>query len=328
MAALIVRRFFYMLVTLFFVSIVGFFIINLPEGSYIDVFIQERQMQGNDTSEAEINAVTRRFGLDEPIVYVQYVKWISGFVRGDFGRSFQYNRDVSELLWDRLAFTMVISIASLILTWSIAIPIGVYSATHQYSPGDHAVTVPGLAGLSIPNFMLALILMVFASQVLDQEVGGLYSQAFLDATMSWAKFVDLLKHIWIPTLVVATGGTAGLIRMMRGNLLDILNMQYVQAARARGLREPKVIVKHAVRNAVHPLIMLLGMSLPQIISGATVVSIVLSLPTTGPLYFNALQQKDMYLAVTFLMFLSIALVIGNFLADVLLAWIDPRIRFT
>ncbi len=327
MLTYIARRFATMMVTIVFVSVMGFIIINLPPGSYLDYYIEQLEEQGTTTADSQIESLKRRYGLDEPPT-MQYLKWFSGFFRGDFGRSFQYNRDVSELLWDRLGFTMVISMSSLVLTWLIAIPIGVYSATHQYSAADHAFTVLGLAGLSVPNFMLALVLMVFASQVLGQEVGGLYSRAFLDEPMSWAKFVDLLKHLWIPTFVVATGGTAGLIRMMRGNLLDILNMQYVQAARARGLREPKVIVKHAVRNAVHPLIMLLGMSLPQIISGATVVSIVLSLPTTGPLYFNALQQKDMYLAVTFLMFLSIALVIGNFLADVLLAWIDPRIRFT
>ncbi|MBN1247077.1 MAG: ABC transporter permease, partial [Anaerolineae bacterium] len=313
MLTFIARRFVYMVVTILFVSVMGFIIINLPPGSYLDYYISQLEAQGTLTSESQIETLKRQYGLDDP-PYVQYVKWATGFFRGDFGRSFQYNRDVSELLWGRLGFTMVISVASLALTWLIAIPIGVYSATHQYSLGDSVFTVVGLAGLSIPDFMLALILMVFASQVLKQEVGGLYSQAFLDEPMSWAKFVDLLKHLWIPTLVVATSGTAGLIRIMRGNLLDILNMQYVQAARARGLKERKVIVKHAVRNAVHPLIMLLGMSLPGIISGATVVSIVLSLPTTGPLYFNALQQKDMYLAVTFLMFLSIALVIGNFLA--------------
>ncbi len=320
------RRFVYMIITLLFVSVMGFIIINLPPGSYLDYYIAQLEEQGTTTAESQIETLKKQYGLDEP-AYVQYWMWFTGFLQGDFGRSFQYNRDVSELLWQRLGFTVVISLSSLILTWVIAIPIGIYSATHQYSLGDHVATVLGLAGLSIPNFMLALILMVVASQVFDQEVGGLFSQQYLDAPWSWAKFVDLLKHLWVPTLVVATGGTAGLIRMMRGNLLDILNMQYVQAARARGLKERQVIVKHAVRNAIHPLIMLLGMSLPGIISGATVVSIVLSLPTTGPLYFNALQQKDMYLAVTFLMFLSIMLVIGNFLADVLLAWIDPRIRF-
>jgi peptide/nickel transport system permease protein len=326
MLTFFVRRFVYMVITMLFVSVMGFIIINLPPGSYLDYYIAQLEEQGTTTAESQIETLKKQYGLDEP-AYVQYWMWLTGFLRGDFGRSFQYNRDVSELLWQRLGFTVVISLSSLILTWVIAIPIGIYSATHQYAFGDHVATVLGLAGLSIPNFMLALILMVMASQVFGQEVGGLFSQQYLDAPWSWAKFVDLLKHLWVPTLVVATGGTAGLIRMMRGNLLDILNMQYVQAARARGLKERQVIVKHAVRNAIHPLIMLLGMSLPGIISGATVVSIVLSLPTTGPLYFNALQQKDMYLAVTFLMFLSIMLVIGNFLADVLLAWIDPRIRF-
>lgn len=325
MLSFIARRFVYMVITILFVSVMGFTIINLPPGSYLDYYIAQLEAQGTLTSQSQIETLTRRYGLDEP-AHRQYLKWFAGFFRGDFGRSFQYNREVRELIWERLSFTIIISLASLMLTWIIAIPIGVYSATHQYSTGDHVFTVLGLAGLSIPNFMLALVMMVFASQVLGQEVGGLYSQEYLDAPMSFAKFVDLLKHLWIPVVVVATGGTAGLIRMMRGNLLDILNMQYVQAARARGLSERKVIVKHAVRNAVHPLIMLLGMSLPGIISGATVVAIVLSLPTTGPLYFNALQQKDMYLAVTFLMFLSIALVIGNFLADILLAWVDPRIR--
>lgn len=326
MAAYIVRRFLYMITTLVFVSIIGFVIINLPEGNYIDVYIQERQMQGTDTSQAEIAAVVKRFGLDQPL-YLQYGKWAAGFVRGDFGRSFEYNREVKDLIWERLIFTALISTATLLFTWAIAIPIGIYSATHQYSAGDHASTVVGLAGLSIPNFMLALILMVIAQRVFRQSVGGLFSPEYVDAPWNWARFLDLLGHLWVPILVVGTSGTASLIRMMRGNLLDILNMQYVQAARARGVTERKVIVKHAVRNAVHPLIMLLGMSLPAIISGSTVVAIVLSLPTTGPLYFRALQRQDMYLAVTFLMFLSMMLVVGNFLADILLAWIDPRIRF-
>ena len=326
MAAFIVRRFLYMLTTLIFVSMIGFVIINLPEGNYIDVYIQERQMQGTDTSQAEIAAVVKRFGLDEPL-YSQYWKWATGFVRGDFGRSFEYNREVKDLVWERLAFTALISTSTLLFTWGVAIPIGIYSATHQYSLGDNAATVVGLAGLSIPNFMLALILMVIAQRVFGQSVGGLFSREYANAPWSLGKVADLLGHLWVPIVVVGTGGTASLIRMMRGNLLDILNMQYVQAARARGVAERKVIVKHAVRNAIHPLIMLLGMSLPGIISGSTVVAIVLSLPTTGPLYFRALQRQDMYLAVTFLMFLSMMLVVGNFIADVLLVWVDPRIRF-
>jgi peptide/nickel transport system permease protein len=326
MAAFIVRRFFYMITTLIFISIIGFVIINLPSGSYVDFYIQERQMQGTNTSEGEIQGIIKRFGLDEPI-YVQYWRWITGFVQGDFGRSFEYNREVKDLIWERLLFTALISTLTLLFTWVVAIPIGIYSATHQYSLGDHTATVIGLAGLSIPNFMLALILMVIAQRIFGQSVGGLFSPEYQYAPWSLGKVGDLLSHLWVPILVVGTAGTASLIRMMRGNLLDILNMQYIQAARARGVTEHKVIVKHAVRNAVHPLIMLLGMSLPGIISGAIVVAIVLSLPTTGPLYFRALRQQDMYLAITFLMFLSIMLVVGNFIADVLLVWVDPRIRF-
>ncbi|HEY65069.1 MAG TPA: ABC transporter permease [Caldilineae bacterium] len=326
MAAYIARRFIYMITTLIFVSMIGFFIINLPPGTYLDVYRARRQIQGTSTAEEEIEALKRRYALDRP-VYIQYLKWVSGFVRGDFGRSFEYNREVKDLIWERLGFTALISFSTLLFTWIVAIPIGIYSATHQYQIGDHIFTLIGLAGLSIPNFMLALILMVIAQRTFGQSVGGLFSQEFVDAPWSLAKFIDFLKHLWVPIVVVGTSGTAGLIRMMRGNLLDILNMQYIQAARARGLPESKVIIKHAVRNAIHPLIMLLGMSLPEIISGSTVVAIVLSLPTTGPLYFNALRQQDMFLAGTFLMFLSMMLIIGNFLADLLLAWIDPRIRF-
>lgn len=326
MAAYLVRRFLYMITTLIFVSMIGFVIINLPAGSYIDFYVQERQMQGTSTSEEEIAAIVKRFGLDRPI-HVQYWKWATGFVRGDFGRSFEYNREVKELIWQRLVYTALISTATLFFTWAVAIPIGIYSATHQYSLADHTFTVIGLAGLSVPNFLLALVLMIAAQRVFGQSVGGLFSPEFVDAPWSGAKVLDLLGHLWVPILVVGTGGTASLIRMMRGNLLDILNMQYVQAARARGLSESVVIVKHAVRNAIHPLIMLLGMSLPGIISGSTVVAIVLSLPTTGPLYFRSLREQDMYLAVTFLMFLSVMLVVGNFLADMLLVWVDPRIQY-
>ena len=326
MLAFMIRRFFYMIFTLIIISMIGFTLINLPPGSYLDVYQAQRQMMGTDTAEAELKAIEKRYGLDQPI-YVQYWKWVSGFVQGDFGRSFQYNREVSDLIWERLGYTALISFTTLLFTWLIAIPIGIYSATHQYKLGDNAATFVGMAGLSIPDFLLALVLMVIAQRFFGQSVGGLFSREFIDAPWSLAKVWDLISHLWVPIIVVGTAGTAGLIRIMRGNLLDILNMQYIQAARARGLAEPVVIVKHAVRNAIHPLIMLLGMSLPNIISGSLIVAIVLSLPTTGPLYFNALRQQDMYLAGTFLMFLSVMLVVGNFLADILLAWIDPRIQY-
>lgn len=326
MLAYIVRRFIYMVTTLVFISFIGFFIINLPPGSYIDVFQAQRQNQGTQTAEAELEALKRRYGLDQPI-YVQYWKWASGFVQGDFGRSFQYNREVKELIWERLIYTAVIAGATLIFTWLVAIPIGIYAATHQYKLGDNVATLIGMAGLSVPDFMLALVLAVVAQQVFGFSVSGLFSREYIDAPWSLAKVIDLIKHLWVPVLVVGVSGTAGLMRIMRGNLLDILNMQYVQAARARGLSEPLVIVKHAVRNALHPLIMLLGMSLPSIISGSLVVSIVLGLPTTGPLYFTALRNQDMFLAGTFLIFLAGMLVLGNFIADLLLALVDPRIRF-
>lgn len=326
MLAFIARRLVYMISTLVLISFVGFLIINLPPGSYIDVFQAQRQLQGTHTAEAELEALKRRYGLDKPVP-VQYWIWVRGFVRGDFGRSFEFNREVSELIWERLGFTVAIATGSLLFIWLVAIPIGIYTATHQYKLGDNVATIVGMAGLSIPDFMLALVLMVVIQRLFGFTVGGLFSREYVDAPWSLAKVIDLVKHLWVPIVVVGTSGTAGLMRIMRGNLLDILNMQYVQAARARGLRETTVVVKHAVRNAIHPLIMLLGMSLPTIISGSLIVSIVLGLPTTGPLYFNALRQQDMYLAGTFLMFLAFMLVLGNFLADILLGLIDPRIRY-
>jgi peptide/nickel transport system permease protein len=326
MLAYLARRFIYMITTLILISIVGFFIINLPPGSYLDVYQAQRQNMGTFTAESELESIKRRYGLDQPI-YVQYWKWASGFVQGDFGRSFQYNREVKDLVWERLGYTALIATLTLIFTWVVAIPIGIYAAMHQYKIGDNAATLVGMAGLSIPDFMLALVLMVVAQRFFGFSVGGLFSREYIDAPWSFAKFIDLLKHLWIPVFIVGISGTAGLMRIMRGNLLDTLNMQYVQAARARGLRESTVVIKHAVRNAIHPLIMLLGLSLPSIISGSLVVSIVMGLPTVGPLYFNALRQQDMFLAGSVLMFLAGMLVIGNFLADLLLAAVDPRIRF-
>jgi peptide/nickel transport system permease protein len=326
MTAFIGRRFVSMVFTMVLVSIVGFIIINLPPGSYLEVYRAELMVQGTSTADQQIAALEQRYALDKP-VYYQYWKWIRGFVRGDFGRSFQYNREVNELVWDRLGYTVVISTVSLLFSWVVAIPIGIYSATHKYSFADNIFTFLSFIGLSVPTFLLALVLMVISSRTFGVSVGGLFSRAYQDAPWSWARLVDFLQHLWIPVIVVGMSGTAGLVRMMRGNLLDILNMQYVQTARAKGLAERVVIYKHAVRNALHPLIMSLGMSLPGIISGSTVVSIVLSLPTTGPLYFNALRAQDMFLAGSFLVFMALMLVVGNFLADIALAIVDPRIRY-
>jgi peptide/nickel transport system permease protein len=231
------------------------------------------------------------------------------------------------LIWGRLGLTFVFSFLSLIFSWVAAIAMGVYSATHRYTIPDYIITVLQFIGLAVPNFLLALLLMVFAQNVFHMQVGGLYSDIYQNAPFSLPKFLDLLNHMWIPIIVIGASGTAWLSRVMRANLLDVLNMQYVQTARAKGLNENVVVWKHAFRNAIHPLIMVLGGSLPGLISGETIVALVLNIPTTGPLYFNALIQKDMYLAGAFLVFLAIALLLGNLGADILLAWVDPRIRY-
>jgi peptide/nickel transport system permease protein len=326
MGLYILRRLGYMAITMVVVTILGYIIIELPPGSYVEAEILRLRQQGGNLAPSQIDALYRRYGLDKP-AYERFWIWIKGFVKGDFGQSFQYNMNVNQLIWGRLGLTLLFSILALILSWVIAIIAGVYSATHRYTLPDYAITVLQFIGLSVPSFLLALLLMVFAQDTLHMEVGGLYSSKYINAPFSFAKFLDLLNHMWIPIIVIGASGTAWLSRVMRANLLDVLNMQYVQTARAKGLPENKVIWKHAFRNAIHPLIMVLGGSLPGLLSGETIVSIVLNLPTTGPLYVNALLQKDMYLAGAFLVFLALALLIGNLLADILLAWVDPRIRY-
>jgi len=327
MTAYFIRRLGYMLVTLIFVTIVGFLVIELPPGSYLEFYIDSLRQQGGNVTQDQIVALERRYGLNDPI-YVKFWKWVSGFPRGDFGESFQHHRPVSELIWERLGYTVLISFTTLIVSWSLAILVGVYSATHRYTIPDYIITAIQFVAMAIPNFLLALILMIFLQQTFGLKVGTLYSPEYRDAPMSLAKFLDLLGHIWLPVVVLGFAGTAWTSRVMRANLLDVLNMQYVQTARAKGAPERTVIWKHAVRNALHPLVMTLGMSLPGLFSGETVVSTVLNLPTSGPIYFQALIQQDMYLAGTFLFFFAVALLVGNLLADILLAWLDPRIQYS
>lgn len=322
----ILRRLGYMAITLVIVTILGYIIIELPPGSYVESEVARLRQQGGNLAPEQIESLYRRYGLDKP-AYMRFLIWVSGFVRGDFGQSFAYNMDVSQLIWGRLGLTLVFSLLSLFFSWIVAIVVGVYSATHRYTIPDYFISVFQFVGLAVPGFLLALLLMVFAQDTLHMEVGGLFSSAYQNAPWSFAKFLDLLNHMWIPILVIGASGTAWLSRVMRANLLDVLNMQYIQTARAKGLTENVVIWKHAFRNAIHPLIMVLGGSLPGIISGETIVSMVLNLPTTGPLYVAALLQKDMYLAGAFLIFLSLALLVGNLGADILLAWVDPRIRY-
>ncbi len=326
MGQYLLRRLGYMLVTLVIVTILGYIIIELPPGSYVDAELQRLRALGGNLAPDAIEALYRRYGLDKP-AYERFIIWITNFVRGDFGEAFRYNMPVSDLIWQRLGLTLAFSGLSLIFTWVVAIFVGVYSATHRYTIPDYILTVVQFIGLSVPNFLLALVLMVLAQDVFKMEVGGLFSSHMINAPWSFARFLDLLNHLWIPVLVISASGTAWLSRVMRANLLDVLNMQYVQTARAKGLKENKVIWKHAFRNAIHPLIMVLGGSLPGLISGETIVAQVLNLPTTGPLYFRALLDKDMYLAGAFLVFLAVMLLVGNLLADILLAWVDPRIRY-
>jgi peptide/nickel transport system permease protein len=326
MAGYILRRIGYMLVTLVFVIIVGFMLIELPPGSYLEFHVQSLREQGGNITRDRIEAIERRYGLNDP-VYVKFWKWISGWPEGDFGESFQHNRPVSELIWSRLSYTILISTLTLIISWTLAIMIGVYSATHRYTIPDYIITALQFGALAIPNFLLALVLMIFLQQTFGTHVGALFSPEYRDAPWTMAKVWDLISHLWVPIVILGVAGTAWTSRVMRANLLDVLNMQYVQTARAKGVRERKVIWKHAVRNALHPLVMTLGMSLPGIIGGELVVATVLNLPTSGPLYFQALMQQDMYLAGTFLVFLSIALLVGNLFADLLLAWLDPRIQY-
>jgi peptide/nickel transport system permease protein len=325
MGTYLLRRGLYMIVTLFFISIIGFILINLPPGSALDNRLNQLRAQGGDLSMYEMETLRKQYGLDDQIE-VKYVKWMGGVLHGDFGQSFTFGQPVGSLIWGRFAFTVVLSLSALIFAWVVAVPVGVYSATHRYNMPDYVITVLQFVGVAVPEFLLALLLMVFASGVLHQDVGGLFSQRFDHAAWSWAKFVDLVQHLWIPVLVIAAASTAGLTRVMRANLLDVLNYQYVQTARAKGLQESIVIWKHAVRNALHPLVMALGTSLPVLLSGEVIVSIVLNLPSDGPLYNTALQNKDMYLAITFLLLSSVLLVVGNLIADLLLVWLDPRVR--
>ncbi|MET9023378.1 ABC transporter permease [Actinopolymorpha sp. NPDC004070] len=325
MVVFIVRRLLYMILTLFIISIVSFVMIQAPPGDALTAEIQRLRSIGNNVSQDQIDALKARYGLDDPVM-VKYGKWIGGFVKGDFGQSFTYRQPVGDLIWGRLGLSVMLAGGALIIAWLIAIPIGVYSATHRYSLPDYLITLFQFIGVAVPEFLLALVVLVFAARFLGSDVGGLFSAQYQDAPWSGAKFVDFLKHVWIPLVVISASSTAWLTRVMRANLLDVLNQQYVQTARAKGVLERRVIWKHATRNAVHPLIMALGTTLPVLISGEAIVSIVLNLPTTGPLYLQALLNQDMYLAATLLMFLSMLLIVGNLLADIALAWVDPRAR--
>lgn len=326
MLRFMLRRVVMFLPTLLAISIVTFMLIQLPPGDYLSTIIFQLEESGEQVDEALLSALKERYGLDQPIS-MQYLRWISGIVlRGDFGYSMAHNRPVGDLIWERLMWTLIISTSTLILTWVIAFPIAIYSATHQYSAGDYFFTFVGFVGRGVPNFMIALILMWIGFSFFDFGIGGLFSEDFRRAPWSAAKFVDLLQHLWVPLVVLGMGGTAGLIRITRANLLDELRKPYVITARAKGLTEGRAIWKYPVRVALNPFISSVGYVLPGLISGSTIISVVLSLPTTGPLLLSALLSQDMYLAGSFLMMLSTLTVLGTLISDILLAWVDPRIR--
>jgi peptide/nickel transport system permease protein len=325
MFAYLVRRLLVMIPTLLVISALVFVIIQLPEGDYLSSHIAELEAQGEKVSQEEIAYLRDRYGLDRSPVE-QYLVWLAGMLRGDFGYSFEYNLPVSEVVGDRLFLSFVLSFATIVFTWVVAFPIGVYSATHQYSWADHGLTLIGFLGLATPNFLLALVLLYFANVVFGTSVGGLMDPEYIEQPMSWGKVLSILEHLWIPVVVIGTSGTAGMIRRLRANLLDELQKQYVVTARAKGVPPFRLLVKYPLRMALNPFIADIGNLLPQVVSGAAIVSVVLSLPTTGPMLLTALQSQDMYLAGSFLMFLSLLTVVGMFISDVALALLDPRIR--
>jgi peptide/nickel transport system permease protein len=324
----IIRRVLLMIPTLIVISIVAFVLIQLPPGDYLTSYASQLASQGEGVDNQQLTALKQQYGLDQP-VYVQYWKWISRIVfHGDFGQSLEWHQPVSSLIWQRIAATLALTLSSLIFTWLLAIPIGVYSARHQYSKGDYLVTALGFLGLSVPNFMIALVFMWFAFRYLGQDVGGLFSPQYVNAPWSVGKVINLLEHYWIPLAIIGLAGTASLIRTLRANLLDELHKPYVTAGRARGLSETKLVWEYPVRVALNPFVSSLGFEFPNLINGATIIGIVLSLPLIGPLFLRSLQSQDMYLAGAVILILSSLTVVGVLISDILLAWLDPRIRYT
>jgi len=326
MLAYIVQRVLLIIPMLIAISILSFAVIQLPPGDFLTSYVAQLRQEGDEVDEAELESLRQRYGLGQP-AYVQYFKWIYGvLVKGDWGQSFEWQKPVSELIWERLGLTMALSMGALLVGWFIAIPVGVYSATHQYSWLDYLMTTFSFIGLGTPGFLLALIVLFLAQRLLGMNVGGLFSDEYVLEPWSWPKIVDMFKHIWVPMLIVAVNGTAGNIRITRANLLDELNKPYVETARAKGVRERALIWKYPVRVALNPFFSTVGWSLASLVSGTTLVAMVLSLQTTGPLLLRSLTSQDMYLAGSFLFLLSTLTVIGTLLSDILLAVVDPRIR--
>lgn len=327
MLVFILRRILMVIPLLVLISVMTFIIIQLPPGSYVETYVRNLEEQGYIMDQAQIERLRARYGLDRPI-HMQYLLWMRNIiVNGEMGRSFHYERPVTAIIAERLPMTAMISLMALLLQWILAIPIGIYSALRQYSIGDYIATFFGFIGLALPSFLLALVAMYFVYVNFGIAVTGIFSPGMGAQPWSLAKLFDMVRNIWLPLLVIATAGTAGLIRIMRGTLLDELKKQYVTTARAKGMKEMHLTMKYPVRVAINPLISTIGWMLPAIVGGEIVVSQVLNLPTLGPVLLNAVQTQDMFLAGGIIMILSTLTVIGTLLSDILLAWVDPRIRF-
>ena len=325
MLSYIVHRILIMIPTLIAISIVIFTIINLPPGNYFTTYIAELQGSGETTDLAKIQFLEKEYGFDRPL-WQQYLYWAGGLLHGDLGYSFSYDMPVDKVVGDRMLLTAIVSITTIIFTYLVAFPIGIYSATHQYSLSDHLLTLLGFLGLATPSFLLALVLLYFSNVYLGISIGGLMDPKYLDQPWSWGKVLSLMAHMWIPVIVIGSAGTAAMIRRLRANLLDELQKQYVVTARSKGLHPLRALFKYPLRMALNPFISDIGSLLPQVISGAAIVSVVMSLPTTGPMLLSALRSQDMYLAGSFLMFMAFLTVIGVFVSDLALALLDPRIR--
>jgi len=325
MLAYIGRRALLAVFTVWAISMLAFAIIQLPPGDYVTSYIAQMASMGSVVTDEEAQNLRIQYGLGQPI-YVQYLKWMKLVVQGNFGMSMEWRRPVTEVIGDRLWLTVVVSVAALFLTWVLALPIGIYSAVRQYSVSDYVATFIGFIGLAVPNFLLALVILYFGFILFNANIGGLFTPELQDAPWSMAKVWDLLKHLPVPALILGLAGTAQQIRIMRANLLDELRKPYVVTARSKGLPESTVILKYPVRVALNPFASTIGYTLPYIVSGSIIVSIVLGLPTVGPLLLKALIAQDMFLAGTIVLLLGVMTVIGTLISDILLVWIDPRIR--
>ena len=314
-----------MIPTLIAISIISFVIIQAPPGDFVSYYIDQLESLGERVDASEIAALKERYGLSQPM-YVQYFKWMGGLLRGDLGRSLQWNRPVAKLIAERLPWSITISFSAFVLVYLIGIPFGAIAATRQHSVADYAVTVIGFVGLAIPNFLFALIMLWLIFVHTGNVAVGLFSPEFELAPWSIAKLIDLLKHLWVPAIIVGTAGTAGLIRVMRANLLDELHKPYVMVARAKGLSEQRVLYKYPFRVAINPVVSTIGWTLPQMVNGELLTSLVLNLPTLAPIFLGALLSEDMFLAGSIVFILSTLTVFGTLISDILLGWVDPRIR--